>query len=180
MASLPPASIWWLGLAAPLPVAWVAWTTARPVVSAVGVAVGTLPLWVYHHAWVASVSLAGVVPLVVYLGLWMAATVAVISCARRAAASLGAAIVVPTAWVGLEYARGELAFGGYAWFLAGHSAVEFLPIASAASIGGVYLVSWLIVAGSGVVIARRYGSIPAGRVGLAISLVLAALLIASV
>ncbi|MEL6798225.1 MAG: hypothetical protein AAFO89_15565, partial [Planctomycetota bacterium] len=56
----------------PLPIAAAAWRTDRVLRTSLGAAVGTLPLWIYHHAWIADVSLAGVGPLVAYLSAWMA------------------------------------------------------------------------------------------------------------
>ncbi len=177
--SLPPVSLWWIGLVAPLPVAVVAWRTSRPMLAAFGVGLGTLPLWGYHHAWIAEVSLAGVVPLVAYLGLWPALVVVVLARLRHLGMVGGPAVIVPTAWVALEYTRGELAFGGYAWFLAGHPMVEFPTIARGAAFGGVYFVSWVVVALSGIVVARRVGSATHRRIALGVSAGLIGLLGAS-
>ncbi|MEN1705092.1 MAG: apolipoprotein N-acyltransferase [Planctomycetota bacterium] len=178
-ASLPPVSLWWLGLAAPFPIALIACQTTRPLAAGAGVALGTLPLWVYHHAWIAEVSVAGMVPLIGYLALWKAAVVFAIARVQRAFRFFGAAATVPTAWIGLEYVRGEIAFEGYPWFFAGHAMIESVAVASVASIGGVYLVSWLIVAISGVVLARRFGSAAHRRIALAVSVGVVGLVVAS-
>ncbi|MEM9167624.1 MAG: apolipoprotein N-acyltransferase [Planctomycetota bacterium] len=171
----PPASpAWFLGLLAPLPIAWLGWTARRRWLAGLGVAIGSLPLWVAHHAWVSSVSFAGVFPLIAYLAVWPGLAAVGISLARRRCGSIGPAVVVPTVWVALEFLRGEILFGGYAWFLAGHPAIEFLPLARAAAAGGVPLVSWLVVAIGAVALAARYGSRSARRIGWAVSAVVIA------
>lgn len=168
--------MWWIGLLSPLPIAVAAWRTNRVLRTSLGAALGTLPLWIYHHAWIADVSLAGVGPLIAYLSAWMAILVFLIARMRRARLLPGAAIAIPTAWVGAEYVRGEIAFEGYAWFLAGHPMIESVTVSAAASIAGVYLVSWLVVSLSGIAIARRSGTSRDRRLGLAVSLVLVGLL----
>lgn len=178
--ALPPVSLWWIGIAAPLPVAWVAWTTSRPLLASLGVALGTLPFWGYHHAWIADVSLAGVVPLMGYLAAWMAAAVWVLARLRRVAGGLGPAVVIPTAWVGLEYCRGEILFEGYPWFMSGHAMIESPTVSRAATLGGVYFVSWLVVSVAGMAIASRLGSRTHRRVGLGVSAGVVVLLLASV
>ncbi len=178
--SLPPVSWWWCGLVAPLPVVVVGWATPRPWLGGLGVAIGSLPLWIYHHAWIADVSFAGVFPLVGYLAVWIGLAVVVLARLRKVSGWVGPAVVVPTGWVGLEFIRGELAFGGYPWFMAGHPMIESVTVSRAASVGGVYLISWLVVALSGVLLAKRVGGPRPRRVGLGVSGLLVALLILSV
>ena len=158
----------------------IAWATPRPWLASLGVSIGTLPLWILHHAWVADVSLAGVVPMIAYLAIWPGLAVIVIARLRCVAGWVGPSLAVPTGWVGVEFVRGELAFGGYAWFLAGHPMIESLTVSRAATLGGVYLVSWLVVAISGVVLARRFGTAAHRRIGACVSLVLLLLLLGSV
>ena len=160
---------WPAGLLAAAPVCWAGWVTRHRWRCAIGVCLGSLPLWAVHHAWVADVSLAGVVPLILYLAIWPGLTALVLSFAAAGSRWAGPALIVPTVWVGIEFLRGELVMGGYAWFLAGHPMIEFLPLARAASVGGVYLVSWLVVAPVGVALAARYGTPVARRVGWAVS-----------
>lgn len=177
--SLPPMSLWWLGLVAPLPLAVLGWTSRRAWSAALGAGFGSAPFWIYHHAWVADVSLAGVFPLVAYLAVWPGLAVLAIAMARRAFGRFGPAVLIPTVWVGFEVTRGELLLGGYSWFLAGHATIESVTISRAASIGGVYLVSWLVVAISGIAVASRYGSRSERRIGYGVSVVLLVLLVVS-
>ncbi|MEM8758129.1 MAG: apolipoprotein N-acyltransferase [Planctomycetota bacterium] len=154
MAMLGPLA-WYAGLLAPLPIVWIGWTAPRRWLAGLAVGVGTVPLWAVHHAWVRDVSFAGVFPLIAYLAVWPMLAVVGLSLARRATGGAAAALVIPTIWVGLEFIRGEILFGGYAWFLAGQPMIEFLPLARSASVGGVYAVSWLVVAVSGIAVGAR-------------------------
>ncbi|MGW4379896.1 apolipoprotein N-acyltransferase, partial [Kitasatospora sp. NPDC004531] len=61
---------------------------------------------------------------------------------RRSAAAL---VVVPSVWVGAEFARSWHALGG-PWALLGASQWEHPAVLGLASIGGVWLVSWALVA----------------------------------
>lgn len=155
VAALPPFSLWWLGIVAPLPVCLTAWGSSHLRVAALAVGIGTLPLWIVHHAWVASISAAGVAPLVAYLAAWPVLLVWAIRCARRSGVS--AAVGVPTVWVAVEMLRGQVVMGGYAWFLAGHPLIESPVLSRPAAVGGVPLVSWLVVALSGIVVGARTG-----------------------
>ncbi|MGP1273562.1 MAG: apolipoprotein N-acyltransferase [Phycisphaerales bacterium] len=170
----PSALFWPAAFLAPAAVAWAGWVTNRRWRCAAGVGLGSLPLWIAHHWWVSDVSFAGVFPLIGYLAAWPALFVLVVSMARRSAPVLGPACIVPTVWVGLEFLRGELILGGYAWFLAGHPLIEFLPLARASAAGGVYLVSWLVVAPAGIALAARYGSRAGRRCAWAVSAIVLA------
>ncbi|MEO1584216.1 MAG: apolipoprotein N-acyltransferase [Planctomycetota bacterium] len=180
LLALPPVSFWFVALAAPLPLALLGWRADRARWKALGAATGSLPLWVVHHAWMADVTLAGVGPLVIYLACWTGASVWVLSRVSRVGPWMPPVIGVPTAWVGLEFLRGEVAFEGYAWFLAGHPMIESSAASRAAGIGGVYFVSWLVVLVSGIVVTRRVGSPAHRRTAVAASVGLVALLAAGV
>jgi apolipoprotein N-acyltransferase len=52
-------------------------------------------------------------------------------------------MLAPAAWVAAEYLRGNL-FGGFPWIPLGNSVVRLLPLAQAASLVGVYGLSWLL------------------------------------
>lgn len=66
----------------------------------------------------------------------------------------------PFAWVAQEYMMSHFPFGGFPWNLTGYSQIRFLPIIQVADLGGVYLVSFLVVLGSaalaGLVIDDRF------------------------
>lgn len=110
---------------------------------------GILLNWV-HGVLATYTSLPGVLTaaiwllLVAYLALYPAmfgAIVAVLG--RRLGRS--ALVLAPVVWVGLEFARGRL-LGGFPWGLAGDSRAGGLALMQAASVGGVELVSLLLVA----------------------------------
>jgi apolipoprotein N-acyltransferase len=58
----------------------------------------------------------------------------------------GALILAPVLWVGLEFVRGRL-FSGFPWGIAGYAHAGGLPLLQAASVGGVALVSLILVSG---------------------------------
>jgi apolipoprotein N-acyltransferase len=69
-------------------------------------------------------------------------------------------LVGSAGWVGFEYLRGVL-FGGFPWIPLGNAMVTLLPVAQLASVGGVYLLSWLVAA---INAAIAVGIITTGRV----------------
>jgi apolipoprotein N-acyltransferase len=156
-AAYPPVSWWWLALAAPLPLAWLAWTSRRPWRDAAGASIGAVPFWVWSHGWVSDISATGVVPLIAYLSLWTGVLVLVLSVSARALRGRAGALVIPTVWVGVEFWRGELVLGGYPWYLAGHPVIESLLLSKPAALGGVWLVSWVVVAVPAMAVSRRCG-----------------------
>ncbi len=59
-----------------------------------------------------------------------------------------AAIVLPIAWVGIEFFRGSILWGGYPWYLISHPLIDspLGILAMPASVGGTYFVSFLCAA----------------------------------
>ncbi|MBI1913015.1 MAG: apolipoprotein N-acyltransferase [Deltaproteobacteria bacterium] len=53
-------------------------------------------------------------------------------------------VIMPAAWVTLEYLRGYL-FTGFPWVLAGYTQTHFLPIIQIADVTGVWGVSFIVV-----------------------------------
>ncbi|MBI1735142.1 MAG: apolipoprotein N-acyltransferase [Candidatus Rokubacteria bacterium] len=116
-------------------------------------------------AWGPTALLAG------YCGLWFGlVTWLVALVARRRGPGLALA-VVPFAWVAAEWGRG-LVLGGFPWGLLGYSQYARLPFIQIAELGGVWAVSFVIVA----VNAALAGAIALPRrrsvVGVAIALAL--------
>ena len=95
--------------------------------------------------------------LVVFLALYVALFAWLLS---RAVDRLGPAAIwlAPLIWTGSEYLRSWVG-GGFPWVLLGYSQATVLPIAQAASIGGIYLLSAIValvsVAAAWPVIDRR-------------------------
>ena len=80
--------------------------------------------------------------LVAYLSLFPA-TFAWIFARCRRTYGRAALVVVPFAWVTTELGR-QYVWDGFPWALLGYSQVTMLPIAQAASVAGVYGLSWLL------------------------------------
>lgn len=88
----------------------------------------TIPIWVL---------------LVGYLALYPAACGALVGALGARLGDAGV-LLAPVVWIALEAARGVL-IGGFPWGLAGYARTGGLALAQAASVGGVGLVSFLLV-----------------------------------
>jgi apolipoprotein N-acyltransferase len=92
----------------------------------------------YPLTWMPTIALSA------YCGLWIAVVMAAVSCVG--ARSPGAALMLaPFAWVAAEWGRGHL-FGGFPWGLLGYTQYTRLPAIQIAELGGVYAVSFLVMA----------------------------------
>ena len=80
--------------------------------------------------------------LVAYLSLFPAAFAVIFARARRAF-GFRAYFLVPFIWTTTELGRQYL-WDGFPWALLGYSQVRFLPVAQAASVAGVYGLSWML------------------------------------
>lgn len=140
-----PLGWWWAAFLAPVPLFAVARRPgASPLSAGFWAMLGVLPFWVWTHGWIANVSAAGVYPLVVYLGLYAWAFIAlgaVMVRARRVPPAIGLAVL----WVGLEFFRARIAWSGYPWYLTAHPLIDAPGLAAPAALGGVSLVSLLTV-----------------------------------
>ncbi len=143
--SFPLVGWWFMAFLAPLPLFRLALRREGSVWGAgFWAMLGVAPFWVYTHAWVASVSAAGVYPLVVYLSLY---TMAFVVIARRCLrAPVSPILVLTLVWCGLEFFRGAIGWSGYAWYLLGHPMIDSpnAGLAWPAMLGGVPLVSALV------------------------------------
>jgi apolipoprotein N-acyltransferase len=91
-----------------------------------------------------------------------------------AARALAALVVVPSYWLVIEWIRSWQGFGG-PWALLGASQWQHPAVLALAAVGGVWLVSFAIVAASaGVVILLTAGRIPVRAVGAAAAVVVIA------
>ncbi|MCC5823370.1 MAG: apolipoprotein N-acyltransferase [Phycisphaerales bacterium] len=143
--AFPPLGWWWMAFLAPVPLLMVAYRPGpSPMAAGFWAMLGVLPFWVWTHGWIAGVSMLGVYPLVVYLGLYAWAFVvlgAMAARARRIPAMVGLIVV----WLGLEFFRGRIAWSGYPWYLTGHPLIESPSHAWLAALGGVTLVSLMVL-----------------------------------
>ena len=106
-----------------------------------------VPLWLWLEFWVKDVSFVGWIGLALYMSFWAALFVVLL---RRVAhakrlSRLSIVLTAPTLWVGLECMRGIVIFDGYPWYLAGTGLVDW-PNAQIADFGGVWLVSFVVIA----------------------------------
>lgn len=68
--------------------------------------------------------------------------------ASRVASSRYAVFILPGIWTGLELFRSYAIFSGFPWALLGHSQLPFSALAQAAEVGGVFLVSAVVMCGN--------------------------------
>lgn len=142
--SFPPFSYWGFAFLIPFPLlVLVRSTSLSPSRAAFWAGVGCLPGWIYNHFWVADVSQAGLIPLVLWLGFYTFLFVWIATHAYRRFGS--EVIVLPLIWVAIEFFRGSILWGGYPWYLIAHPLIDspLGILAMPASWGGVYLVSFL-------------------------------------
>lgn len=109
--------------------------------------------WLYLQSWVQEVSVAGWPAMAMYLAAW---TPICAWCIRRLAHSrpfgtVPLALLVPMAWLSIDYLRGTWALGGYPWYLIGQPTIDMLPLAQVADIGGQDLAGLLPAAFGGVI-----------------------------
>ena len=94
-------------------------------------------------------SAAILVLLVAYLALYVMLFAAIVAAGLRRTGPM-ALLAAPFVWVGLEMVRGRL-LTGFPWGVLGATQWRHAAILQAASIGGVALVSWLVVAANAAV-----------------------------
>ncbi|MBI2438614.1 MAG: apolipoprotein N-acyltransferase [Lentisphaerae bacterium] len=109
-----------------------------------------LVFWLMSLAWLTRVTLLGWLLLSLYCALFIACFALSVSwwLARRGLAPCWGntitILIIPAVWVGWEYLRGTL-FSGFPWNTIGVSQYANLPLIQVAQLGGVYLVSYLVV-----------------------------------
>lgn len=157
LASMPPAPAWFLAWIALTPLIAVCVRLSRAstafasglicgLVFFTGCTYWTVRVMTNFGGLSTSTGVAVAAVLILYLSLFPA----LFSVLLRRAASIWPVwwpLAAPLLWAGLEHLRTVL-FTGFPWCLFGYSQIAFLPAAQAASIGGVTLVSALLVAGS--------------------------------
>lgn len=142
--AFPPFSLGALTLFAIAPLVYASVRSRRPVRTALGVSIASVPFWAYEHQFVWAMSALGVFPLVIYLSVWPGLFVWLLAHLKRARPAWPLFFLVPLVWTGLEVARGEVVWNGYAWYLVAHPLVDTGPIAHIAALVGVYgLGAWI-------------------------------------
>jgi apolipoprotein N-acyltransferase len=79
-----------------------------------------------------------------YCGLWIALVMTVVAWVGSRSVAL-ALLLAPFTWVAAEWGRGHL-FGGFPWGLLGYTQWVRLPAIQIAELGGVYAVSFVVLA----------------------------------
>jgi len=148
-ASFPPLE--WTGLAwvALVPLLLISASAAPRIAFRWGLLAG-LVFWLLSLVWMTRVSWVGWFFLSLYCALFIACftlTVAWWVACKGLQPRLGNPLMmlsIPAVWVGWEYLRSVL-FSGFPWNPLGVSQYANLPLIQTAQIGGVYLVSYLVV-----------------------------------
>ncbi|MBL4591003.1 MAG: apolipoprotein N-acyltransferase [Phycisphaerales bacterium] len=145
IASYPPIGLWGCAFLVPVPMFILAMRPViRPSRAGLYATLGMMPAWGWLHQWIMEVSAVGVFPLVLYLSVY---TLLFVWLGNRLIRRWGCpAVVLPIAWVALEFVRGSLIWTGYPWYLSAHPLIDAFDglLAAPASIGGVYMVSFLL------------------------------------
>lgn len=169
--SFPPFGLWGMAFVSVIPLALLGQRCGRVWRDGLMVWVGALPAWGWLHWWVVDVSALGFFPLVMYLALYPAVFVVCAAALRRvlggAAWWAGCAVL----WVGLETLRGEVVWGGYAWWFAAHPTIDAPWWSASARVWGQYgvgLMTALAACGiAGVIAARGRARLACGVVAMA-------------
>ncbi|MGH7241888.1 MAG: apolipoprotein N-acyltransferase [Phycisphaerales bacterium] len=147
LLAFPPIGLWLATLFAIAPLVWLAVRPGRVGwKEAVAVSLGASVFYWYQQQWAIEISTAGYVPLVLYLSIYPGLFAYVLNVTRRHFPRLPLSLLVPIAWTGLEWLRGEVVWDGYAWFLVAHPLIENRFISSAGSTVGAYGVGAFVAA----------------------------------
>lgn len=113
---------------------------------AVMVGLGASAFYWWQQQWVMDISAAGYVPLVMYLAIYPALFVWLLSRLHGRFRRVPLAVLVPVVWTGLEWIRGEVVWDGYAWFLLGHPLIDTPLVAFGPVVGAYGVGAWLAAA----------------------------------
>ncbi|MDF1808836.1 MAG: apolipoprotein N-acyltransferase [Phycisphaerales bacterium] len=142
--AFPPFSMWGFSFLIPIPYFIVVRSTKlSPSRAAFWSSLGALPGWIWTHLWVNEISTAGIIPLIIQLGIFSFLFVWIASHFHRKYQR--PALILPLVWVSVEFFRGVILWGGYPWYLISHPLIEspLSLLAMPASWFGVYFVSYL-------------------------------------
>lgn len=149
-----PNEFWPATLVAILPLVWIA--VRKPATridwrAAIAISLGASPFYWYQQQWVYEISIAGYVPLVLYMTIYPGLFSYCLSRLHTRYPRLALGLLVPIVWTGLEWLRGEIVWDGYAWFLLAHPLIDAPNLAWSATIVGAYGVGAFIAALAGFV-----------------------------
>lgn len=104
--------------------------------------------WAANLYWLWWITLEGYAALVVYLSLYWAAATVLLRWARRRNMPLW--LMLPLAWVSLEWARSYI-ISGFPWFYLGHTQYAQTPLIQIADMAGQYGVSFVVAMVNGLI-----------------------------
>lgn len=162
--AFPPFNWWFLALLAPIPLLLAAVRADRPARAALGAALGTAPMWAFHHQYSWAMTEAAFVPLALYLAVYPGLFVWMLARAHGRWPKAPLWLAAPVLWTGLEVVRGEIVWNGYAQYLIAQPLIDRL-IAWAAPVVGVYAIGLVVLAEAVVWVPDRLTRDPS-RVGL--------------
>ncbi len=157
LLAFPSVSLWGFAFLVALPLVWLGWVSPRPFRHGLMVLLGAIPFYAVHLSYIADITVAGFPPLLVFMAAWPGAFVWLLGMAHRRVPKLPAWALAPIVWVGLDALRGEVIGGGFEWYFAGHPLIDNARFAAPAMIGGVYLVTLLVVMLSGIALDLKLG-----------------------
>jgi apolipoprotein N-acyltransferase len=148
LSAFPPLGIWWLGYWSLVPITLASWQTTKPWRTALLFTLTGTLVFAFFHRWLWDVTIPGYPIVSVMLGLYVGFYVLLIARAKKRNIPLW--LAAPLCWVGLEFFRGNIAFGGYPWYLLGQTTMRTLAwerpssIAYLGSFVGSYGLSLLV------------------------------------
>ena len=153
--SFPPAGLYPLAWVAAVPVLWLAAREPRKSLLP-GYVAGAI-FFLAGLEWIRHATIAGMVLLGLFLGLYVAAF-AFAAGLLRTRLRVPLAIAAPAVWVALEAVRSNV-MTGFPYLLLGHSQINILPLMQILDLTGVYGVSFIVMSANGllaeIILARR-------------------------
>lgn len=149
--AFPPFGLWPATIVAIAPLVWIAVRPGRfGWRDGVAVALGASAFYWYQCQWAIAISTAGYIPLVLYLTIYPGLFSLLLNFLRRRLPRVPLSLLVPIAWTGLEWLRGEIVWDGYAWFLISHPLIENVFLSVAGSMVGAYGVGAFVASFNGI------------------------------
>ena len=138
--SFPPFGWWLLIVLAPIPLAILATTATRRRDWLLPIFVCSTILWAWFHWWIIEVSVAGVVPLALYLACFTTLATWFLRVLSTGSPRLPLWLSLPMVLTGVDFFRAAIFLDGYPWYLFFQPWIDLLPVASLAWWGGGWLV----------------------------------------
>lgn len=156
--ALAPVGWWGASFAAVLPLMWIGCgSSARPWRTALWTGLGALAFYLFENAWVYEVTDLGYVPMCLVLACYPTIFVWALLRWTTRFPRVSMVLVAPLLWAGIEVARGEVVFEGYAWGFLGQPMIDSPVFANPGTFLGWYFVSFLTAIPAACVVDARRG-----------------------